>query len=117
MWPTVPTPFIDRGAPVPRGKRVKLCRRRMDDVNEPHPTARRRDRNRIRELRLLAKARYPGAFSQVEVARRLGVTVDTLRAWEGGRQRPWRKWWPRIAREFGVRVEDLGLDDDATTIT
>jgi DNA-binding XRE family transcriptional regulator len=89
----------------------------MDDVNEPHPTARRRDRNRIRELRLLAKARYPGAFSQVEVARRLGVTVDTLRAWEGGRQRPWRKWWPRIAREFGVRVEDLGLDDDAMTVT
>ena len=88
----------------------------MDDVNEPHPTARRRDRNRIRELRLLAKARYPGAFSQVEVARRLGVTVDTLRAWEGGRQRPWRKWWPRIAREFGVRVEDLGLDDDATEL-
>ena len=88
----------------------------MDDVNEPHPTARRRDRNRIRELRLLAKARYPGAFSQVEVARRLGVTVDTLRAWEGGRQRPWRNWWPRIAREFGVRVADLGLDDDATEL-
>jgi hypothetical protein len=44
------------------------------------------------------------------------VTVDTLRAWEGGRQRPWRKWWPRIAREFGVPVEDLGLDDDATEL-
>src|ERR1019366_1802788 len=28
IWPTVPTPFSDRGAPVPRGKRVKLCRRR-----------------------------------------------------------------------------------------
>jgi DNA-binding XRE family transcriptional regulator len=83
-------------------------------VNEPPLRARRRHGNRIRQLRLIAKARYPRAFSQFEVARRLGVSVDTYRAWEAGRQRPWHKWWPRIAHEFGVRVDDLGLEDNAT---
>jgi DNA-binding XRE family transcriptional regulator len=65
--------------------------------------------NRIRELRLERAAMAPGAFTLAALAMRLGVSEWTVRAWEHGRSRPTARHARRLAREFGVSVDALGL--------
>lgn len=66
--------------------------------------------NRIREIRLERKQLVPAAFSIAALARRVGVTEGILRDWELGRIRPRQRHAKALARELGVRVEDLGID-------
>jgi len=67
--------------------------------------------NRIREIRLERAKVVPSAFTQEAVARRVGVTVNTLRSWETGAVKPRKRHARALARELGVSVEDLGLED------
>jgi transcriptional regulator with XRE-family HTH domain len=71
--------------------------------------------NRIRELRLERAKLAPSAFTLAALALRLGVTEWTVRAWEHGRSRPTSRHARRLAKEFGVSVDDLGLTAAHTT--
>jgi len=57
--------------------------------------------NRLRELR----ARY--RMSQEELARRVGVTRQTIIAIENGKYLPSLKLAFKIARVFGMKIEDI----------
>jgi putative transcriptional regulator len=58
--------------------------------------------NRIRALRFAA-----GEMTQAELADRLGVTRQTVIAVEQGKYSPTLEMAFRIARVFGVRLEDV----------
>jgi len=58
--------------------------------------------NRIRALRLAA-----GGMTQAELARRLGVTRQTVIAVEHGRYSPSLELAFQIARVFGVPLDDV----------
>lgn len=66
--------------------------------------------NRIRELRLERAQLFPAAFSVAALARRMGIGERTIRYWEEGQTRPTARHARRLAREFGVPIEELGLD-------
>jgi DNA-binding XRE family transcriptional regulator len=67
---------------------------------------------RIRELRLRRAEQVPTAFTVTALARRLGVSEVSLRSWERGANRPTHRHARALARELGVQVADLGLDDE-----
>ena len=67
--------------------------------------------NRIRDLRLERARQFPAAFSIAEMARRLGVAERTIRYWESGESLPTKRHAQRLARDFGVTVAELGLDE------
>lgn len=54
---------------------------------------------------------HPRASSLTELAHRIGVAERTLRYWEAGQTRPSRRHARALARELGVSVEELGLED------
>ncbi len=58
-------------------------------------------RNRLRELR----ARY--RMTQEELARRVGVTRQTIIAIENGKYLPSLKLAYRLAKAFNLRIEDV----------
>ncbi len=58
-------------------------------------------RNRLRELR----ARY--RMTQEELARRVGVTRQTIIAIENGRYLPSLKLAYKLAKVFNMRIEDV----------
>ena len=58
-------------------------------------------RNRLREFR----ARY--RMTQEELARRVGVTRQTIIAIENGKYLPSLKLAFKLAKSFNVRIEDL----------
>ncbi|RLG06567.1 MAG: transcriptional regulator [Thaumarchaeota archaeon] len=58
-------------------------------------------RNRLREFR----ARY--RMTQEELARRVGVTRQTIIAIENGKYLPSLKLAFKLAKAFNVRIEDL----------
>jgi transcriptional regulator with XRE-family HTH domain len=70
--------------------------------------------NRIRAIREERAALVPAAFSAVALSRRVGVSDKTLRSWEQGLSRPTARHARALARELGVTVDDLRLDDAAT---
>lgn len=61
-------------------------------------------RSEVRKLRFLN-----GEMTQEELARRVGVSRQTIVAIEGGRYDPSISLAIRIAREFGVPVEEVFL--------
>jgi putative transcriptional regulator len=63
--------------------------------------------NRVRELR-----EQHGAMTQAELGDAIGVTRQTVIAIEQGRYSPSLESAFRIAREFGVGVEDVFSWDD-----
>ncbi len=62
--------------------------------------------NRLRELR----ARY--RMSQEELARRVGVTRQTIIAIENGKYLPSLKLAFKIAKVFGMKIEDIFVFDE-----
>ena len=62
-------------------------------------------KNRIRVLRAEKK------WSQAELAERVNIARQSLNAIETGKAAPSLPLGMRIAREFGVAVEDLFSDD------
>jgi transcriptional regulator with XRE-family HTH domain len=67
--------------------------------------------NRIRALREERAKLLPALFTLTAVARRMGVAESTFRAWEQGSSQPRKRHIRALAREFGVSVEELGLDE------
>jgi len=70
--------------------------------------------NRLRELR----AKY--RMSQEELARRVGVTRQTIIAIENGKYLPSLKLAFKIARVFGMKIEDIFIyneEEDSNTNT
>ncbi|HEX7091797.1 MAG TPA: helix-turn-helix transcriptional regulator [Longimicrobiales bacterium] len=66
-------------------------------------------RNRLRVLRAERN------WSQLELAERLGVSRQTVNALENGRYDPSLPLAFRIARLFGLRIEDVFLYDGEGT--
>lgn len=64
-------------------------------------------KNRLRVLRA------ERAWSQADLAERLGVSRQTINALETGRYDPSLPLAFRIAREFGLRIEDVFEDESA----
>lgn len=69
--------------------------------------------NRIREFRKARAKLASAAYSPTALAARLGVSELTLYRWETGQQRPRKAKARALAREFGVKVEELQLDAPA----
>jgi DNA-binding XRE family transcriptional regulator len=65
--------------------------------------------NRIRAVREERDKLIPGEFTQAGLARRVGVTAETLRSWERGDSRPRQRAAKRLAKALGVTVEELEL--------
>ncbi len=53
----------------------------------------------------------PAAFSSAAVARRVGVTDRTMWRWEHGLNRPHARHARALAKELGVALADLQLDE------
>ncbi len=62
---------------------------------------------RIHDLRQSLARRFPRAFSQQELARRLGVTDRTYRRWETGEDRPSQRHLQMLARELAIGFKEL----------
>jgi transcriptional regulator with XRE-family HTH domain len=70
--------------------------------------------NRIREIREERGRPFrkgTGPFTVIDLARRVGVSDKTLRSWEQGASSPTDRHARALARELGVTVEELGLDE------
>jgi DNA-binding transcriptional regulator YiaG len=67
--------------------------------------------NQIRALRERLAQLVPSEYTQAAFSRRLGVTSETLRAWETGKHRPHQRAAKRLAKMLGVTVEELGLEE------
>lgn len=65
-------------------------------------------RNRIRELRF-----HAGEMTQQELAKRIGMTRQTVNAIEGGKYAPSLEAAFRIARVFDATVDDVFSFDDS----
>lgn len=59
------------------------------------------------EIARLAEVRKAAGLSQVEAARRLGVTQGALSQWESGTSLPRADKLPEIARLYGCTVDEL----------
>ena len=55
----------------------------------------------------LRKARQNSGMTQGEVAGEIGVTAQTVRNWEAGRNEPSPRWIRELASRYGVREEEL----------
>lgn len=64
--------------------------------------------NRIAELRAVARVRHGSEFHQEILAKRVGVTRQTLHAWEKGTSQPTITQAVALARMLGCSVDDLG---------
>ena len=71
----------------------------------------KRGPSRILELRSRrqADARNPSEWTQAGLARRVGASVRSVKAWEAGDTVPRPFFRRRLARVLGVSVDDLGL--------
>ncbi len=70
---------------------------------------------RIRELRLKRAELVPTAFTVTALARRLGVSEVSFRSWERGANRPTHRHARALARELGVTVDELELNEGVAT--
>lgn len=68
---------------------------------------------RIRQARLDASARRGKVFSQVELAKALGVSSQTVSQWETGASKPELENFPIIAKALGVSAALLAFGEAA----
>ena len=70
-------------------------------------------RNRRFSPDLLRKARLAAGYSQAELARLVGVSMVTVKAWESGRRAPKPATQRQVADALGLGFEDLEVADGA----
>ena len=70
-------------------------------------------RNRRFRPDLLRKARLAAGYSQAELARLVGVSTVTVKAWETGRRAPKPATQRQVADVLGLGFEDLEMADGA----
>jgi ribosome-binding protein aMBF1 (putative translation factor) len=77
--------------------------------NRKSPT--RSGRSRILELRSQrqADAANPSEWTQIGLARKVGASVRSIKAWEAGDTVPRPFYRRRLAKTLGVSVVDLGF--------
>ncbi len=77
--------------------------------NRKSPT--RSAHSRILELRSQRQAdsRNPSEWTQVGLARKVGASVRSVKAWEAGDTVPRLFYRRRLAKALGVSVTDLGF--------
>jgi transcriptional regulator with XRE-family HTH domain len=68
--------------------------------------------SRIRELRELRMRDYPTLFTARALSARIGVTESAYLRWEAGTARPRARHAATLAKELGVEVFELGLDEE-----
>lgn len=74
--------------------------------------------NRIREIRLRRQSETNSPmWTATSVARAVGVSDWSYRAWEAGRAAPRARHARRLARVLGVELEELGLGSDPERAT
>ncbi len=68
-------------------------------------------RNRISELRSerQAEAVDPSEWTQAGLARKVGASVRSVKAWEAGDAAPRLFFRRRLAKALGVTLEELGF--------
>jgi DNA-binding XRE family transcriptional regulator len=68
-------------------------------------------RNKILELRSQrqADATNPSEWTQAGLARKVGASVRSVKAWEAGETLPRLFYRRRLAKVLGVSVSDLGF--------
>lgn len=55
----------------------------------------------------LARFRVKAGLSMVEAAKRIGVSVSTIKKWETGEASPKRSRKAKVCEVYGVRPEDI----------
>jgi transcriptional regulator with XRE-family HTH domain len=68
-------------------------------------------RSRVAELRSWgqADAANPSQWTQAALARKVGASVRSVKAWEAGESVPRPFYRQRLAKELGVSVDELGF--------
>lgn len=61
----------------------------------------------------LREYREKAGLRQVDVAKKLNVDQTAISKWESGDNRISRKYQKKLARLYGVTVDDLLADDDS----
>ena len=71
----------------------------------------RTKQSRLAELRSerQAEAADPSAWTQVGLARKVGASVRSVKAWEAGATLPRLYYRRRLAKAFGVAISELGF--------
>ncbi len=79
-------------------------------VQNRNPSS-RSGQNRILELRSQRQAdsARPSEWTQAALARKVGASVRSVKAWEAGDTTPRLFFRRRLAKALGVTVSDLGL--------
>ena len=88
-----------------RLRRDGVTMRRVVQQAMTHP-------NRLAELRAVARVRHGSAFTQEELAARVGVSRPTLASWEAGDTVPTIVQAVALARELGASLDELGYGPD-----
>ena len=70
-------------------------------------------RNRRFSPDLLRDARQAAGYSQGQLARLVGVSIGTVKAWESGRRAPKPASQRQVADVLGLGYEDLEVADEA----
>ena len=70
-------------------------------------------RNRRFNPDLLREARLAAGYSQAELARLVGVSLGTVKAWESGRRAPKPATQRQVADALGLGFDDLEVADGA----
>jgi len=75
-------------------------------------------RNEVSDM-TMAYARRRAGLLQRQVAEVLGVSLGTVAMWDTGRNKPRADMLPKIAKLYGVTVDELlsGNDDEAERST
>lgn len=60
---------------------------------------------------LLREYRKKARLSQADVAKIMNVDQSAVSLWENGVNRPCRKYWAKLAKIYGVSVDDLLKED------
>ncbi len=61
------------------------------------------------ERRAIRQLRQDRGWTQMDLARRLGVDQGAISNWERGQRRPYRRHQQRLADLFGVSVEAIAF--------
>lgn len=62
----------------------------------------------MKSIRTLREER---GWTQLDLAMRLGVRPETISLWERGKHEPRASQFRELARLFGVRMEEITLDE------
>lgn len=63
----------------------------------------------------LFNARKRVGLTQAEVSKRLGITVAAVSLWESGKSKPRIELLPKIAKLYGMTVDELLSDNPGDT--